>query len=334
MRKIGEITDHMKKILLLLPIILLFLTGCADQTDFDEELFEISQLDFEACIAFYDTLDITKIDTAGVDSLITFDSLTVINNIYSVGLTRWIVSFNSVHTEIDTINTPIATVIVDGDTTYTFVYSDTINVNSDFTVTLPSGMDSTLNYDTTFTVVDTFEAKTAVGIYNNAFTLHRDYPLRYIIFGFQNGKLDTVGSKDAKFKFNYQEIFNYVKSENVTFPVSDTLINVIPLASHTETYMLFNKKTAGAINFYFNDYVLMELMIGNATSVDTLEQDDLMPVETVSDCTHEVDDKTEAVIKSRFAFEMGSGDHLFKLSTSDNTENTTVHATAKNNNEG
>ena len=35
-----------------------------------------------------------------------------------------------------------------------------------------------------------------------------------------------------------------------------------------------------------------------------------------------------------FAFEMGSGDHLFKLSTSDNTDNATVHATAKNNNEG
>ena len=45
MRKIGEITDQMKKILLLLPIILLFLTGCADQTDFDEDLFEISHCD-------------------------------------------------------------------------------------------------------------------------------------------------------------------------------------------------------------------------------------------------------------------------------------------------
>ncbi len=330
MRKIGVVIKRMNQTLLLLPIMMLVLIGC-DQSDFEDESFEISQLDSEACIAFYDTLDIIKIDTAGVDSLITFDSLSVINDIYSVGLTRWVVSFDSVLTLIETLDNPIDMTISDGDTTYVFVISKTIVVNSNFTITLPSGMDSTISYDSTFAVVDTFEATTPVGIYNNAFTLHRDYPLKYLIFGFQNGVRDTLGSKDAKFTFNYQEVFDYVKSRNVIFSISDTLLNVIPLATHAETYMIFNKKTAGAINFYFSEYVFMDLMTGNSTSVDTLEADDLMPIETVAGCTG---DNLEALIKSRFAFEMGSGEHLFKLSTSDNTENSTVHATAINNNEG
>lgn len=329
MRIIGVNAKRMNKLLLLLPIMMFILTGC-DQSDFDEESFDISQVDNEACIAFIDTLSITKIDTAGVDSLITFDSLSVINDIYSVGVTRWVVSFDSVHTVISELNNPIEITVESGDTTYVFAFSGTVIVNANFTITLPSGVDSTIAYDTSFAVVDTFESKTSVGFYNNAFTLHRDYPLKYLIFGFQNGVRDTVGSKDAKFTFGYQEIFDFVKSRNVTFSISDTLYNVIPLADHAETFMLLNKKTAGAINFYFNDYVKMDLMKGNSSSVDTLDVDDLVPIEVVAGCT---DADAEIIIKSRFVFEMDSGEHLFKLSTSDNTENSTIHVYAINNNE-
>lgn len=143
---------------------------------------------------------------------------------------------------------------------------------------------------------------------------------QFIIAHFANGPKDTVASVDTDSILTLDDYVRTLTGANAYIIPIDTSYDIKTLADSANTFLLFNGGGAGRATFYFTDYVRMNLLDVNGSSIDTVELDnDRISLELSAGFYSSTGSSPNPIIKSRYAFDLEDQDYLLQLITFEQT---------------
>ena len=164
------------------------------------------------------------------------------------------------------------------------------------------------------------ELRDSVAISIGTATFTRLDTQQFIIAHFANGTKDTVASVDTDSILILDDYVRTLTGANAYTLPNDTCYDVRTLADSANTFLLFNGGGAGRATFYFTDYVRMNLLDVDGTSIDTVELgDDKIPLELSAGFYSTTGSSPKPIIKSRYAYDLEDQDYLLQLITFEQT---------------
>ncbi len=143
---------------------------------------------------------------------------------------------------------------------------------------------------------------------------------QFIIAHFANGTKDTVASVGIDSILTLNDYVQTLTGANAYISPNDTCYDVRTLADSANTYLLFNSGGAGLVTFYFTDYVRMNLLDVDGSSINAVQlADDMISLELLAGFYSTTGNSPKPIIKSRYAYELEDQDYLLQLITFEQT---------------
>jgi hypothetical protein len=297
---------------LLLAVVLFAFNTCED---FKDETYELSEIDARAVASLSDTVSIALGFSTGSMWRVGYDStlslVDVLTNYFQM-TTDTTFGTNEV-TGVDTITSI--------DSIYHFIYSNALDINESFLVKLPGGADTTLVYDTTFTVTDTLtETNRDTLDYSKDILLSRIYDLPFIILSKTvTGVKDTIRSSIATVIPSLEEVYSALLTQDLRVAVNDTCYTATIPGSQPDSYNLLANANSGSIVMYGLGLVRVNLYSLNGSQLELVEAQDMSispeliaGYYTVVEATQNDPAYATPVVKFRHAWDLDQGTYLIE----------------------
>jgi len=289
----------MKNLTISAMMILLLLAACEE---FQDEEYELLAVDAAALTSLGDTL--TKDLDFGIGS-------------------QWIYQLTFKDTLEDTILAAFDSLHITGTTAeYYWAVNAVVDIDHDFSIRLPNaGGDFPLNYDTTYTVIDTvtmtFDIADSIApgdtsyYYSVETTYTRAYPQPYIIITWGNGTRDSLVSPDIDGTPTDVELFDALEALDVMAEPNDTCY-VAHISADSVSYQLLDIPTAGNYVIYLMHYAtpnLFGLADGNMTPIE-LVSDNMEPTLIAGMTTAS---GISPAVKGRYEWQLEAGTYFLEI---------------------
>ncbi|MEA3287664.1 MAG: hypothetical protein U9Q77_09865 [Candidatus Marinimicrobia bacterium] len=306
----NTIQSKIIKYLILALVALTFIT-CED---FKDETYELSEIDARAVASLSDTVSFPLGFSTGKMWQVSYDSTLsladVLTDYYQMTTDT---TFGADTTGVDTITSI--------DSIYHFIYTNDLDINETFVIEFPGSGDTTLVYDTTFSVIDTLtETNMDTSNYSKDILLSRLYDLPFVILSKTiTGVKDTIRSGITTTDPSLEELYSALASQELRVAVNDTCYAVAIPGATTNSYNLFASDNSSSIVMYGLGLVRVNLyrLSGNQLELVEVQNMSISPeliagYYEVVPATQDETAYAKPVIKFRYAWDLDQDTYLIE----------------------